>query len=66
MSKRDQENLNPTPPAVVAMNIYGNLYSQQNGGSMDFWEKLDGYRKRQCEDIVERVLEASRKHGLIG
>lgn len=57
-------NINPTPAAVVAMNLYGGEYSRQRGGSMDFWDHLDAYRKRQCEDLVSKVLAAAVMHGV--
>lgn len=63
MEAKDKRNLNPTPEAVVAMWLYGQEYSQQIGGSMDFWDKLSEGRKQSCRDIVRRVLEAVRAHG---
>ena len=51
-------NLNPTPEARVAMIIWGHEYSQQAGGSMDFWDKLGHTQKRKCKIIVEEL----RKH----
>jgi hypothetical protein len=56
-------NINPTPQAVAAMWLYGKAYSEQRGGSMDFWDKLDGHRKRQCEDLVAKVIAAAAMHG---
>jgi len=46
-------NLNPTLEARVAMIIYGRAYSVQNGGSMEFWDRLDDYNKRVCKLVVE-------------
>lgn len=54
-------NLNPTPEAKVAMIIWGDEYSQQNGGSMDFWDKLSVDRKNRCKYVVEALSETIRK-----
>lgn len=64
MKRRDRENLNPTPAAVVAMHRYGAEYAAQSGGSMDFWDKLDYSRKRLCQDTADRVIEAACLHGM--
>lgn len=48
-------NLNPTPEARVAMIIYGRAYSEQDGGSMDFWDKLDPYNQKVCQLVVETL-----------
>lgn len=64
MNDRDRRNLNPTAEAVVAMNLWGYTYSRQNGGSMDFWDSLSASEKMRCTDLVQRVREADRKHGI--
>ncbi len=46
MKERDRRNLNATAPAYVAMALYNKRYAAQNGGSMDFWDKLSAYEKR--------------------
>jgi hypothetical protein len=56
-------NMNPTPQAVAAMWLYGKSYSEQRGGCMDFWDKLDGFRKSQCESLVAKILAAAVMHG---
>ena len=48
-------NLNPIPEALVAMIIWGKEYSQQGGGSMDFWDGLDADRKHRCVCVVSRI-----------
>jgi hypothetical protein len=50
-------NLNPTPAARVAMIIWGLEYSQQKGGSMDFWDTLSAHRQRLCELVVEDLAD---------
>lgn len=48
-------NLNPTKEAVVARIIWGKEYSEQSGGTMDFWDKLDADRKHRCELVVKEL-----------
>lgn len=62
MDKRDRRNINPTPEAVVAMNLFGTDYGHQNGGSMDFWDNLSEGRKRRCRMIANAVIEQAAKH----
>lgn len=62
MKDRDSRNLNPTPAAVVAMALYGSEYAAQNGGSMDFWEKLSASRQRLCQQTAEWVISAHLSH----
>jgi hypothetical protein len=56
--QRAKRNLNPHKPAVVAMAMWGNRYAAQNGGSMDFWDKLSSSEQRICREIVERIAQA--------
>lgn len=56
MNYPDQtRNLHPTPEATVARIIYGRAYSEQKGGTMDFWDKLDPYNQRICQSVVEEM-----------
>lgn len=55
-------NLNPTPEAVVAMSLWGKAYSEQRGGSMQFWEKLSDSNKRVAREIAQKVCEANERH----
>ena len=67
MTKRNERrNMNPTPAAVVARYIYGKAYSEQNGGSMDFWDKLPQEKKNYCERFAATILAAARTHGETG
>ncbi len=54
-------NLNPTMEARVATIIYGRAYSEQGGGSMDFWDKLDPHNKKICQLVVELFQEQETK-----
>jgi hypothetical protein len=51
-------NLNAHKPAVLAMYMWGHRYSQQCGGSMDFWESLSDSEKRICREGVNRIERA--------
>lgn len=64
--KDQTRNLNPTAEAVVAMYIYGHEYSQQGGGSMDFWDSLPESKKRVCRELLVKIDTArsqERKDG---
>lgn len=56
--QRDQRNINPHKAAVAAMWLHGNAYAAQNGGSMDFWDKLTETQQRHCRDFVEQIEKA--------
>lgn len=56
-------NLNPTAPAYVAMALFGQRYSEQRGGSMDFWDTLSDYEKRTCIRLAEQVRAAPMPNG---
>lgn len=56
--KDQTRNLNPHKPAVAAMAIWGKRYSEQGGGSMDFWDKLSESDKQIARDLVERIEKA--------
>jgi|JI10StandDraft_1071094.scaffolds.fasta_scaffold151030_7 putative hemolysin len=59
--RRDERNLNPTAPEVVAMNMWGSRYCAQNGGSMDFWDSLSVYEQKFCEEIADKVRAARHR-----
>lgn len=62
-TKRDRENINPTPEAVAAMSLWPKEYAfGQRGGSMDFWHSLSDSQKRTCKDLVERIRDADKAH----
>lgn len=48
-------NLTPTRAARVAMIIWGEDYSKQSGGSMDFWDRLTEAQQRRCQMVVDVV-----------
>lgn len=53
-------NLHPHAEAIVAMLLWGEEYSEQGGGSMDFYDGLSEARKRQCASVVNRIIRARR------
>jgi len=55
---RNKANLNPHKPARLAMAWFGYEYSQQGGGSMDFWEKLSAPRKKLMREVVANILKS--------
>jgi hypothetical protein len=62
--ERARRNLNPHAEARLAMSLWSHEYAhEQRGGSMDFWDSLDDYRKRICVDVVNAVLDANEKIG---
>jgi hypothetical protein len=55
---RDQtRNLNPHKPARAAMWLWGAEYSAQEGGSMDFWDRLSLHRKNIARRLVKDIEE---------
>ena len=57
MSLQNQNrNLNPTPAARLAMNIFNTEYVSQNGGSMDFWDNLSISKKTHCIELAKELL----------
>lgn len=57
MEKDQTRNLHPHQEAYLAMCIWGQAYSEQRGGCMDFWDKVDEHAKDFIRDILKRVRE---------
>lgn len=60
MNKKEElrvmvRNLNPTPAARLAMVIWGQEYSQQRGGAMEFWDSLSEDRRKRCNHAVIEI-----------
>lgn len=54
-------NLDPHAEAQIAMLIWSDEYAfKQRGGSMDFWDSRTPFQKRQCVEIVDRILSSRR------
>lgn len=56
----DARNLNPHAEAIMAMLIWGKRYSEQRGGSMDFWDSLSPCEHGFCRDQVDKIVRAKR------
>lgn len=56
--QRDKRNLNPHAEAIAAMYLYGAWYAAQRGGSMDFWDGLDGAKQQMCRELVHKIKTA--------
>lgn len=61
--KDETRNLNPTPEARVAMIIWGQRYSEQRGGSMDFWDSLSNDERERCRLVVKALSEKRTEEG---
>lgn len=58
VAQRERRNMNATAPARVAMCIWGQRYSEQRGGAMEFWDTLSEAEKRQCIAAAENIKAA--------
>lgn len=58
-----RRNLNPHKAAVAAMWIWGKRYSEQRGGSMDFWDALTETEKRTARHLVTEIAVAPDEPG---
>jgi hypothetical protein len=56
--ERIRRNLDPHKPARAAMWLWGERYSQQGGGSMDFWDGLTKSEKELCRRMVREIEKA--------
>ena len=54
-------NLNPHKEARVAMSIWGKEYSEQGGGSMDFYDRLSIDRQRLCVRVVDAIAQSETR-----
>jgi hypothetical protein len=55
-AKRNLRNMNPHAEAVLAMLVWGKRYSEQKGGSMDFWDSLSRQEQAFCREQVDRIF----------
>ncbi|QUS40550.1 hypothetical protein RPMA_18200 [Tardiphaga alba] len=61
--ERAYRNLHPHAEAQMAMWLWGDEYSQQRGGSMDFWDSLGASRRNHCIDCVSYILKSHQENG---
>jgi len=61
MQKHD--NLNPHAEARLAMVLWSDDYSDQPGGCMDFWDRLEPSEQDLCVRLVDEIFAAAEKNG---
>lgn len=52
---RERRNINPHAEAIMATCLWGDEYSRQRLGCMDWWDTLDDRRKRRVREILNRL-----------
>ena len=57
-------NFHPTKEARLAMYIYGVEYSQQNLGSMDYYDSLNKERKKFCVECIDYIEHTKTRSNL--
>jgi hypothetical protein len=55
MTERTQRNINSHRAATFARIYWGKRYSEQRGGTMDFWDILSRTEKAFCRECVEEI-----------
>ncbi len=55
MTERTQRNLNAHQAATFARIHWGKRYSEQGGGTMDFWDGLSRSEKAFCCEAVAEI-----------
>ena len=58
--ERTQRNLNPHREARLAMIVWGLDYSNQRGGSMDFYDALSDSKKRYLREWCDELERTPR------
>ncbi|WP_414461783.1 hypothetical protein [Hyphomicrobium sp. DY-1] len=58
---RERRNLDPHAEAIIAMNLWGDHYSKQRLGCMDWYDSLSPASKARCTALVDRILLAHRE-----
>jgi hypothetical protein len=56
--ERSLRNQNPHKAARLAMFRWGGSYAAQDGGSMDFWDKLSLSEKQLCREVIKQIERA--------
>ena len=52
-------NLNPHAEAIMARVLWSVRYAAGGGGQMDFYDSLTAGEKRNCRELVDRILTAT-------
>lgn len=58
--KDESRNLNPHAEALLYSWIFGEEYSKQSGGVMDFWDKATESQKKHIKENLDRLLSTRR------
>jgi len=59
--KDESRNLNPHAEALLYSWVFGDEYSKQKGGVMDFWDKAKEWQKENIKSSLDRLLKAKRE-----
>lgn len=60
-AQRAKRNLNPHAEARVAMLVWGERYSKQSGGSMDFYDSLTDSERNLCREWAREIHTSHRE-----
>lgn len=55
-------NLNPHAEALLYSWIFGEEYSKQHGGVMDFWDRASKWKKGNIKTSLDKLLKTTREH----
>lgn len=56
--ERHSRNRDPHAAAMAATWIFGERYAGRLGGSMDFWDTLDGVERSVARECAKKIREA--------
>jgi hypothetical protein len=59
MYPEQYRNLHAHREARIAMLVWGKRYSEQHGGSMDFWESLSRAERNLCRKLLKEIDDAA-------
>ena len=59
--KDQTRNLNPSAEALLYSWIFGDEYSKQRGGVMDFWDKATKWQKENIKTSLNKLLNTKRE-----
>lgn len=59
--KDQTRNLYPHAEAQLHAWVWGQFYSEQNGGVMDFWDIVSESRKKEVREMMEQLSKLPRE-----
>jgi hypothetical protein len=59
--KDQTRNLHPHAEALLYAWMFGEEYSQQRGGVMDFWDKASDFQKKNIRELLDLLLDTKRE-----